>query len=1765
MKVNEVFGILVIALLALSVLPIASSQAAVLSNLERKPEITLITPPKNYPSLKTSEPNLLSPILNSLTAESNSPESKIEPLLLNEEIAGDNIRFVTDANGNKRIFILFRGTDNELKTVLNTEGISVRWIAPLAGGNILISAILEDESALYSLARIDAVKKIAADFYIYDIEKYFDDSSITTLKYGKDTGLLMKVEDPLPSDIQDFEPLAYKAVEIEGAPQAWQAGYTGKGVVIAIVDTGVDYGVPNLNTTYIVTNEYVQAFVPDGDSVVITSYVMKPYEINGKYYLPTAGKTFIIFDGFGGYYMQITFDYDFNVTDIVLNNPGLNMNFHFGVFLEWLPTPSYYIVGFPVPVLVIDRDNDNVYDSVYIDVTGVLYSYATSPYAGALLGLPVNDSWMDYKFEGPYYLDPAHPEKALVALDVYYYNYTYVDNTWQLNLTLGKDGYADFSLGVIGVPFLDTMGVVRDALTFYGVSENYELFMSGIDPNGNWVGFMYDFYGHGTSCASTAAGRRVPFLFVFQNDTILQDKTIPRWLNISGVAPEANVMGVRALSWGYVIEGWLFSAGFDASYDPITGVVTWVYTGKHKAHVISNSWGISWMWAEYLGYMFAFDIISVVETSLSLPGEYWGVTGGSEMLVFMMTNITNYEPSVFTHAEGNGGPGYGTANTGPWSPLAIQVAASTTFHWRPVYSEEGEGTYDQMVWWSGRGPVVVGLGGPDVAAIGAYAFETVPLSYTGIGCIAWDLFGGTSQATPMTAGAAAIIVQAMLQNYGGFAPALVKSVLILTAKDLGYDVFAQGGGRIDVYKALQYALNTTTGDIGYFSDTIFEIAAKTIYYSGTYDLMDVGIAYLFGGYRLPGDIINFTLYAIPEFGDNDTIQSVEAKTLALTGIDMITITLDPAKANYSTASGYYFWFDATKLGLDLSHDHIRIVYNASDWETTELSYLAAWVYEDINGDGNITRDEVGLINRFTGIGPFFSVEIGYPSQFTKPVAIGAYGSFSSVTELKLTVFYYDYVTMDNVKFYNVKGDKDNITVELTVPADALPGTYWGYIFITTSEGTIRIPFLYHVIVSLETDGVPVTYGVTDWSEDNSTYPNYHWIFGYDIEWRAEVGEWRAFYIRVNESAMVTVTVEWSDPGTDAYIHVMDAEYGYVIYEEMPNYLGAGQYSDRDPLGNTTTATFPVAGNRLYVVVIRAPVFDGSVYPVSFSVTFTAEKRVGPVIETLSLSTMGSAYTPIIWEGSVFAPEGIENVTVLFDNGIEIVPSSVSVISPLNWIVSLMFYPDSLPEGFSNMTIVAYDSLGVSSNVTYEIFVDRTSPSIPTVLVNEESVLPVSYGEATELNITVKVTDLSPSSGTFIVYDDRGLVYKEFSWMFDFYTGMFLSLSTGLTGVATFNASTGFWLLEFNMTVNASEIIEGYYFLDIIVDDIVYNEVYVTYLIAVEDIAAPEVLGYTLYDQTYTEISYVGDFVTTLIVDIEVYDVNLTDASFYINDQACTNVTLVFSMYGLYEYEVYINATYLLEGNNVFKVVLVDGYNRTTTYTISITKSTVPTVEIIEPTEGALLNTSSVTVVWSGSDAESGIDHYEVRLDNGSWINVGLDTSYTFSGVADGSHVIYVKAVDGIGAEAIANVTITVDTTLPTAVLSIPAGILNTTFSINISVYDEHFAYAEVYIDGILVLKINAPGNVSIEVDPADYVDGSHTVTLVVKDLAGNRVVRTGTFQTAYYAHHEATRVNAVISELSAIATRNLIISIIVSLIVGIIIGFAITRIPKKGA
>ncbi len=116
---------------------------------------------------------------------------------------------------------------------------------------------------------------------------------------------------------------------------------------------------------------------------------------------------------------------------------------------------------------------------------------------------------------------------------------------------------------------------------------------------------------------------------------------------------------------------------------------------------------------------------------------------------------------------------------------------------------------------------------------------------------------------------------------------------------------------------------------------------------------------------------------------------------------------------------------------------------------------------------------------------------------------------------------------------------------------------------------------------------------------------------------------------------------------------------------------------------------------------------------------------------------------------------------------------------------------------------------------------------------------------------------------------------------------------------------------------------------------------------------------------------------------------------------------------------------LQDGQHTIYVKAVDKAGNYKIAEVSVTVDTQPpTVQITSPSANSNITAKYVVVSWSGSD-NLGIDHYEVRIDNGTWTTVGTNTNYNFTDLKEGSHTVYVKAVDKAGNSQVVSVTFNV--------------------------------------------------------------------------------------------------------------------------------------------
>jgi hypothetical protein len=165
----------------------------------------------------------------------------------------------------------------------------------------------------------------------------------------------------------------------------------------------------------------------------------------------------------------------------------------------------------------------------------------------------------------------------------------------------------------------------------------------------------------------------------------------------------------------------------------------------------------------------------------------------------------------------------------------------------------------------------------------------------------------------------------------------------------------------------------------------------------------------------------------------------------------------------------------------------------------------------------------------------------------------------------------------------------------------------------------------------------------------------------------------------------------------------------------------------------------------------------------------------------------------------------------------------------------------------------------------------------------------------------------------------------------------------------------------------------------------------------------------------------------------------------------------------------------------------------------------PIVVITAPDAGAYLNVSDVEVTWVVSDASpsSGINHTEVNIDGGAFIDVGLDVSYTFIGVADGPHTVIVQSFDNASNMGSATRSFTVDTSVPVVTISDPSE--GAMFAVDVVTVYWNVTEATTSIDHVQYM-IDGGDWTDIAADSKEFdalADGLHNVVIRAFDLAMN--------------------------------------------------------------
>lgn len=252
------------------------------------------------------------------------------------------------------------------------------------------------------------------------------------------------------------------------------------------------------------------------------------------------------------------------------------------------------------------------------------------------------------------------------------------------------------------------------------------------------------------------------------------------WVKVLGVAPGANLMALKVLPTQHALA--------------ISGIVQAIgFAVAHGAKVVNESFGF-----------------------INFP-ESWldALRDANDAAVAAGTTVVV--------ATGDGGPA-NTMGSPATDPAVISVGATTSF---ALYSQTDEGGFYNPAVGNGRwlddNVSALSSGGfsqagatVDLVAPGEANWALcAPGGSTFSGCAddlggtanGLQVFGGTSEAAPLVAGAAADVINAYSRAHQGTfpSPALVKEILTSSASDIGAPATEQGAGLLNVGAAVALA------------------------------------------------------------------------------------------------------------------------------------------------------------------------------------------------------------------------------------------------------------------------------------------------------------------------------------------------------------------------------------------------------------------------------------------------------------------------------------------------------------------------------------------------------------------------------------------------------------------------------------------------------------------------------------------------------------------------------------------------------------------------------------------------------------------------------------------------------------------------------------------------------------------------------------------------------------------------------------------------
>ena len=1141
-------------------------------------------------------------------------------------------------------------------------------------------------------------------------------------------------------------------------------GYTGAGINIAVVDTGVDFSNPDImNSLARDKNNHPIMLDADGQGIVLTNatFVANINE-NGiirNYTEPlpknATSSVYITRDGvflnmhqkgkgtiipiYNSFFPQVGSTPIFNGTiaddmkigennrDFIQSKSG---NYRFGVIYQG--ALSGPLTGLQVvPVLVIDSHTPGLYDTIIPDLSTAWEDYTR-------FDLKQGEQ-ADYDFD---FTD----EKPIVL----------GSGNEHLIYDFDDDGKFDYSAGTIGAQVMDVYGVIKKekAAIDNTLRAINGTLLPALDPKGTFFGVMTDGVGHGTSSAASIVSSGVEEYDIYNNTSKYK---------IQGVAPGAKIIPVKALWFGDTVYSWLWAAGFDNKDNQ------WTFEGKPRADIISNSWGVSNFPSLKSGP--GLDILSLILSVLVVPH----------------TLDDNYPGVTFVTSAGNSGHGYGTLGLPNASPYGITVGATTnnvfvgygSFKDQPRFGNTTEHR-NNVVDFSSRGPGIIGDPKPDLMSIGAYSFtpSSVSKDEKDPSQNAFTLFGGTSMAAPIVSGSAAVLMESLKENYQNYDPLRIKNILMSTATDLYNDPLTQGSGIVNVYDAVQFV----NGD-----DDVF-IVHNDASYSNIKEILDVplesinstlfGIEKLdligkklpqtswFAGRLLPGERSS-AVFTIENPSDNPLDITITPQSLQLikkTQFNETTsVRLQDSIVNKSGTyiPNYYRLIDAKEhttlasyfdtsnpIPDDASLMVLNVNFPFEDFmNKTDLIYgndlkissLYLYDWNDKNNNTKIDTDEISMVNRGGSWGTVQEVRVTEPSKkFSDTPVIGVYPvptrySFwlgdtqKNSTSMDFTItsnFYkkdnWELIWLDNSRIQVPPKNSTEITATLVVPTDFQSGVYQGFLTFEGKKHTSNVPISF--AVKQLVDKKDRTVLITSSEAEDILYRNGFVKGAFDMVNRYMAGDWRQYYFEIADESINagSIDISWTNDDTNFSAFVIDPK-GRVIQTNVPSGVfghfnnwptndwlgtspfsqGGGFFPEKNKDDISTVLFAPINQTGTYTLLLHSTLFDGSAPTEPISVSAKFTTILHDDKEPVISLSIPEVVNKHIAIMPQIIDDNLDEVKYFLDD------QEFNFTS--NFIES-----NSIKDGKHELKIYATDIVGFNVTKSFIINVDNTNP---TLLVN----------------------------------------------------------------------------------------------------------------------------------------------------------------------------------------------------------------------------------------------------------------------------------------------------------------------------------------------------------------------------------------------------------------------------------------------------------------